>query len=301
MARPRSWTDDDLRQAVERSSSMAQVVRALRLRRGGAAYVTVRTRMEQLGLGLGGRQGDPSGSSTNASFTKPTAGPARTWPESDLRDAVAAGRSLNDVFARLGLVVGGSQWLVVRSLIRERGWSTDHWIHPLGSVRGDGEQAAGFRAALETNDLRGLVRQSASRADVIRALGFTPNTTTYRLLRIHLEREGLDDEYFEPAHAAMRRARRPSRGRPLEEILVRHSTYTSMALLKRRLVEEGLLEPVCAMCGLSSWRGEPITLHLDHVNGIRDDHRRENLRFLCPNCHSQTDTYCGRNKGTYAR
>lgn len=297
MPRPRSWSDDDLRLAVTEASSIAEVVRALQLRRGGAAYVTVRTRMEQLGLVLGGRKDASTRSSTDAASP---AGASRTWSESDLRDAVAAGRSLNDVFLRLGLVVGGSQWLVVRSLILERGWSTDHWIHPLSSRVGDPDQASRFRAALATRDVGALVRQSRSRADIIRALGFTPNSTTYRLLRTHLTREGLDDEHFEPAHAAMRRARRPSRGKPLEEILVRSSAYTSIGRLKRRLVEDGLLDPVCAECRLSSWRGQPITLHLDHINGVRNDHRLSNLRFLCPNCHSQTDTYCGRNVGRYA-
>lgn len=299
MPRPRSWSDDDLRDAVEGASSIADVVRALRLRRGGAAYITVRTRMEQLGLVLGARV-DGSPSSSTHPPARLAAASSRSWSESDLRDAVATSRSLNDTFTRLGLVVGGSQWLVVRSLIIERGWSTDHWIHPLGSSSGDRGQAARFRSALDSCDVQELVRQSRSRADVIRALGFTPNTTTYRLLRRHLAREGLGDEHFEPAHAAMRRARRPTRGKPLEEILVRESTYTSITVLKRRLVEEGLLESVCAECGLSRWRGEPITLHLDHVNGVRNDHRLTNLRLLCPNCHSQTDTYCGRNKGRYA-
>ena len=64
-------------------------------------------------------------------------------------------------------------------------------------------------------------------------------------------------------------------------------------------MDEGVLVPECAICGLDSWRGAAISLHLDHVNGIRNDHRRENLRLLCPNCHSQTVTFAGRNKGRY--
>jgi len=61
------------------------------------------------------------------------------------------------------------------------------------------------------------------------------------------------------------------------------------------LKEEGLINK-CAICSmLPIWNNKPITLQLDHINGINTDNRLENLRLLCPNCHSQTDTYTGRN------
>lgn len=52
----------------------------------------------------------------------------------------------------------------------------------------------------------------------------------------------------------------------------------------------------CEVCGISAWNNKPLTLQLDHKNGNSDDHRLENLQLLCPNCHTQTDTWCGRNK-----
>jgi 5-methylcytosine-specific restriction endonuclease McrA len=77
--------------------------------------------------------------------------------------------------------------------------------------------------------------------------------------------------------------------RPLDQIKNR-------GVVRRRLIRDGTLGTGCHICGLDEWLGEPISLQLDHINGDGKDHRLENLRFLCPNCHSQTDTFCGKNK-----
>lgn len=84
---------------------------------------------------------------------------------------------------------------------------------------------------------------------------------------------------------------------PLNEILIENSTYTNREQIKKRLYKQKLLKEECAKCGLKSiWNGKPITLQLDHINGKFNDHRLENLQILCPNCHSQTKTFCGKNK-----
>lgn len=96
-------------------------------------------------------------------------------------------------------------------------------------------------------------------------------------------------------HKARQRGDLRSRppGMPIEELLA--GTSRCRTHVKGRLLHAGLLKNRCDECGLSEWRGQPLSVQIDHVNGVRDDHRLENLRMLCPNCHSQTHTYGGRN------
>jgi 5-methylcytosine-specific restriction endonuclease McrA len=82
--------------------------------------------------------------------------------------------------------------------------------------------------------------------------------------------------------------------RPIGELLV-VGRKTSRHHLKRRLLKEGLKENRCEQCGIATWRGKPLSVQFHHVNGDGQDNRLENIIFLCPNCHSQTDTYGGRN------
>jgi hypothetical protein len=77
--------------------------------------------------------------------------------------------------------------------------------------------------------------------------------------------------------------------------LTRPGRGTRRSHLKGRLIRAGVLRPACYECGLTEWRGRPLTLVLDHINGVNDDNNPINLRLLCPNCNSQTDTFSGRN------
>lgn len=81
---------------------------------------------------------------------------------------------------------------------------------------------------------------------------------------------------------------------PLEQILRERSTY-SRGKLKQRLYDARLKERRCELCGQGEiWQGRPMSLILDHINGVRDDHRLDNLRIVCANCNATLDTHCGR-------
>ncbi len=93
---------------------------------------------------------------------------------------------------------------------------------------------------------------------------------------------------------AVRRGALTARARRwhVEELLLRAKCRTH---IKNRLLEAGILCNRCDHCGLSEWRGKPLSIQIDHANGDAKDNRLENLRMLCPNCHAQTETYSGRN------
>jgi hypothetical protein len=136
---------------------------------------------------------------------------------------------------------------------------------------------------------------------VLAGLSLSPTGGNYRSFYLHVERLGLDISHFTGQGYLKGGANPSAPSLPLETILVPDSRYTNFSYLKKRLLAEGMLQKRCYECGLTEWRGHPITLRLDHVNGDNRDHRAENLRLLCPNCDSQMPTYCGRNKGQWSR
>lgn len=146
------------------------------------------------------------------------------------------------------------------------------------------------------DDFRDLIARGPGFKEVLGHFGMRNVGGNHRTLKKRVEFLGVSVEHLH-AHAREVRSQVGSRlKRPLKEILVKGSTFSSFHL-KRRLLAEGVLENICSECEQGpEWHGSVLVLQLDHINGEPDDNRRKNLRLLCPNCHSQTRTFAGRNR-----
>jgi hypothetical protein len=142
-------------------------------------------------------------------------------------------------------------------------------------------------------EARKAVAASESYSEVLRRLGMRPAGGNHALLRKYVDEVWkISTGHFDPGAAATRNLRCPAK--PLAEVLVRDSTH-SRSHLKHRLLKEGLKKRRCEICGQGEeWRGRRMSLILDHINGVPNDHRIENLQIVCPNCAATLDTHCGR-------
>lgn len=136
-----------------------------------------------------------------------------------------------------------------------------------------------------------------SHSQVLRELGTSSSGLSLQTLRRRILESGIDISHFRKGPIAPKPESRIS----LDTLLTldrRKGQRESTMALRRALLEIGV--PLqCAECNLPPvWNGKPFTMTIDHIDGNRLDNRRENLRFLCPICHSQTETFGNRSPHT---
>ena len=139
---------------------------------------------------------------------------------------------------------------------------------------------------LSKEKLQELVGKTTSFSGLLDLLGKPKGGENYNQLQSWLEKFSIDTSHFYVGKL------------PLDDLLVENSPYKGTSTsLKNRLLSAGILEEKCEECGQSShWNHKKLVLQLDHKNGNRYDNRRENLRILCPNCHTQTETFGGKRR-----
>jgi len=144
------------------------------------------------------------------------------------------------------------------------------------------------------NEIKFLLESSSSFWDFCKKLGYTnKNGNTYSYIKRELKLRNIDTDNYRRVQRNIGRTKKKTD----EQIFSPNSSYDRKDL-KKKLIKENLLEYKCSECSINSWMNKPLSLQLDHINGINNDNRLFNLRFLCPNCHTQTDTWGTKNKKT---
>ena len=140
-----------------------------------------------------------------------------------------------------------------------------------------------------------LIKNSANIAEVLFKLGYTVkgNSWGYSQVKQRMTDLNLSSANFKGKNAYYE----TNKEREISpDKLFRINCKHTRTVLRRNIIRNNLLPYKCAICGISKWNNKTLSLELDHINGMNNDNRLENLRFLCPNCHSQTTTYGSRNQ-----
>lgn len=147
---------------------------------------------------------------------------------------------------------------------------------------------------ISKEDLQELVNTSGSRRECLRKLGIhEKSSSSYKFIKYYLDLYNISITHFTEFDPSKRQIKTTI---PLVDILSGSHPFIQISRLKKRLIKENIFDHRCSMCNLTEWNNLPIPLDLDHINGIPTDHRIENLRLLCRNCHAQTSNFCGMNK-----
>ncbi|MFD7130351.1 HNH endonuclease [Streptomyces sp. NPDC059894] len=211
---------------------------------------------------------------------------ASAYTKERLEEAARGARTLSEACRRLGVDPKGWKRRYVYERMKKLEVDVSHF---------EREGAKWTREVLEP-----VVAASTSVNDVLRRLGLEMVGGHHTHISRRIKAYGIDTSHFSPV-VRTERQRYNQRRRTAEEVLSEdtstHATRVPSSRLKRAMRELGV-EEHCALCGTEPvWLGEPLPLEVDHMDGNWRNNRIENLRLLCPNCHSTTDSYRGRGKG----
>jgi hypothetical protein len=145
-------------------------------------------------------------------------------------------------------------------------------------------------------ELIAAVKSSNTICQVLRKIGLKPAGGNYYTIRQKIKKLNLDTSHF--TGQAWSKGKKFGNKRPLEDYFSNRCRIHSHDL-RLRLIKDKVFDHKCCQCGLTEWNHQPIPLELEHKDGDHYNNQLSNLTILCPNCHAQTSTHAGKNKGKY--
>ncbi|MET9520618.1 HNH endonuclease signature motif containing protein [Streptomyces sp. NPDC002994] len=197
----------------------------------------------------------------------------------ELATAAASTNSVRGVARHLGVPDDSRSRAALAAMMKRRGVGTTHFLNA--------------RLAISEQALRAAVPTATSYADLMRALNLPVSDTNHRRVRRKVAQIGLDTSHFKRRAwgTVLVNAQKPIAANALV-VMPEGSSRANRTRLHRALQEIGIPYR-CTSCGnTGEWLGQSITLQIDHISGDWLDNRAENLRYLCPNCHALTSTWC---------
>ena len=141
-----------------------------------------------------------------------------------------------------------------------------------------------------------IINESNNKIECLSKLGLNPHPGNYDTLKKYIKLYNIDTSHFTNNYTALNKYVDTFVKKNMNDILVENSTFNRHTL-KERLYKEGYKERKCEICGQTEyWNDKKMSLILDHINGVNDDNRIENLRIVCPNCNATLDTHCRGSK-----
>jgi hypothetical protein len=201
----------------------------------------------------------------------------------NLKKAIQSSLSISEVCKKLHLKNNGYTFKKIKQECVNNNISLEHFT-------------GGVRKEFDVDKMIKVVSESTTFSEVCRAFGIKAGGGNFRTIKKRIKELDLDVSHFEgKSFTGKRRLTGGVKQKKLDDVMVENSQYSRRSL-KNRLIKDGILDYKCVECGNEGfWNGEKLTLQLDHINGVNNDNRLENLRILCPNCHSQTKNYAGKN------
>ncbi len=148
---------------------------------------------------------------------------------------------------------------------------------------------------IPTSEIKKIIQKSKTMKEVLEYFGLYNNGSGIKTLRKRLDEENINYTHIPTGICAGRGRKFSSKAFPLKKVMIKNSTY-DRGNLKKRLLKDGILKNECKICKqLPEHNNQKLVMVLDHINGVSNDHRLENLRLLCPNCNSQQKTFAGKN------